>query len=104
MESVKVEQSSQNTPRKRYDPEFIQQVLGVYQSGVYATIEDCAIAYNISNKTLGGWIAKYKKNSSPDIVVQQQAEISNLKKELAKAKMELEILKKASIYFASQVR
>ncbi|MDQ5981999.1 MAG: hypothetical protein QG570_764 [Patescibacteria group bacterium] len=104
MESVKLEQPSQNTLRKRYDPEFIQQVLGVYQSGVYATIEDCAIAYNIPKKTLGGWIAKYKKNSSPDIVVQQQAEISNLKKELAKAKMELEILKKASIYFASQVQ
>lgn len=97
-------QQSDKIVRKRYEPEFIQQILGVYRSGVYAKIEDCANAYNISKKTLSGWIAKHKKASSPDILLKQNEEISNLKKELAKAKMELEILKKASIYFASQVR
>ena len=34
--------------------------------------------------------------------MEQQSEISRLKKELAQAKMELEILKKASIYFGAK--
>ncbi len=51
MESVILEQPSQNILRKRYDHESIQQVLGVYQSCVYATIENFAIACNISKKT-----------------------------------------------------
>ena len=90
--------------RKRYEPEFIQQVVGVYHSGVYATIEECALAYGVHKKTLSGWLERHRKNSAPDSVLQQQAEILRLKKELSQAKMELEILKKASIYFASQAR
>ncbi len=107
MEQLNLSETSNNSAnvvRKRYEPEFIRQVVGVYQSGVYATIDECAQSYNISKKTLGGWLARYKKQSSPDIVLQQQTELVRLKKELAQAKMELEILKKASIYFASQAR
>lgn len=107
MEELDLTETNDNVAkvvRKRYEPDFIRQVIGVYQSGVYATVEECALSYNISKKTLGGWLARYKKQSSPDIVLQQQTELSRLKKELAQAKMELEILKKASIYFASQAR
>ncbi len=89
--------------RKRYALEFIQQVIGVFNSGVYATIEECATAYGVYKKTLSGWLDRHRKSSTSD-VIQQQAEISRLKKKLSQAKMELEILKKASIYFASQVR
>lgn len=90
--------------RKHYELEFIQQVLGVYESGVYTTVEECAAAYDIPKNTLSNWLRRHRKNSSPDQVMQQQCEITRLKKELAQAKMELDILKKASIYFASQAR
>jgi transposase len=96
--------SAAQVVRKRYEQEFIQQVLGVYQSGVYATLEECACAYSVPKKTLSGWISRYRKKMTPDLVLQQQSELSRLKKELAQAKMELDILKKASIYFASQAR
>ncbi len=96
--------STGKSVRRHYEPEFIHQVLGVYQSGVYATVEDCASAYDIPKNTLSNWLRRHRKKSTPDSVMQQQSEISRLKKELAQAKMELEILKKASIYFASQAR
>jgi transposase-like protein len=49
-------------------------------------------------------LAKYNEKSSPAKVSEQQAELMRLKKELANARMENEILKKATIYFASQAR
>lgn len=96
--------NNKRTPRKRYEPEFIQQVVGVYRSGVYASIDECATAYNVPKKTLFGWLNKHRKHTAPDLLAQQQEENARLKKELARAKMELDILKKASIYFASQAR
>ncbi|MDD3267408.1 MAG: hypothetical protein PHC75_09565 [Burkholderiales bacterium] len=103
MSNLESSNSLNRVVRKRYALEFIQQVIGVYNSGVYATIEECAIAYGVHKKTLSGWLDRYRKNSVSDSL-QQQTEISRLKKELSQAKMELEILKKASIYFASQAR
>lgn len=78
-------------------------MLGIYQSGVYTTEEDCAFLM-LYLKILSNWLRCHRKKSTPDSVMEQQSEISQLKKELAQAKMELEILKKASIYFASQAR
>lgn len=104
MDSFESVSSAGKIVRKRYEAEFIQQVVGVYHSGVYSTIEECALAYGVHKKTLHGWLEGHRKNTSPDSVLQQQSEISRLKKELAQAKMELEILKKASIYFANLAR
>lgn len=87
-----------------YPQEFKDQVLGVYRSGVYDSVASCAAAYNLCTRTLHGWLAKYNEKSSPAKVSEQQAELMRLKKELANARMENEILKKATIYFASQAR
>lgn len=104
MNKLELTSSQNKSARRHYEPEFIHQVLGVYQSGVYATVEDCASAYDVPKNTLSNWLRRHRKKSTPDSVMQQQSEITRLKKELAQAKMELEILKKASIYFASQAR
>lgn len=90
--------------RKRYDKDFIHQVLGVYKSGIYTSVAECAKAYCVPEKTLHGWIYKYDKTKTPEVISEQQAEITRLKKELSRVKMENEILKKASIYFANQAR
>jgi len=90
--------------RKAYPQEFKDQVVGVYKSGVYDSVDACAAAYDISGKTLYNWLYKYNQSISPKAVSEQQAELSRVKKELAKAKMENEILKKAAIYFANQAR
>ena len=94
------------TPRskKEFTLEFKNQVMGVFKSGVYDSVPACAAAYGISSKTLYGWLRKHNNNSTPTAISQQQAEIASLKKELARAKMENEILKKAAIYFANQAQ
>jgi transposase len=93
------------TKRKSsYPQEFRDQVVGVYKSGVYASVDECAAAYSISNKTLYGWLHKYNQSTSPKAISEQQSELARVKKELARAKMENEILKKAAIYFANQAR
>jgi transposase len=98
----------ENCPRSKihrsYTKEFKDQVVGVYKSGVYETVKDCAVAYGISPKTLSGWLNNYYKKSTPSALSDQQAELEKLKKELARAKMENEILKKAAIYFANQAK
>lgn len=79
-------------PKKIYTQEFRDQVIGVYKSGVYGSVAACAKAYNICETTLSGWLRKYDRRSSPDFVSEQQAELARLKKELARAEMENEIL------------
>ena len=99
-----VELESPPGKRKAYPQEFKDQVVGVYKSGVYDSVDACAAAYDISGKTLYNWLYKYNQSTSPKAVSEQQAELSRIKKELAKAKMENEILKKAAIYFANQAQ
>ena len=87
-----------------YPQEFKDQVIGVYKSGIYSSVAACAEAYNLCSRTLHCWLEKYNRKSSPGVVSEQQAENAKLKKELAKARMENDILKKAAIYFASQAQ
>jgi len=73
-------------------------------SNVYSSVPECAKAYNINPNTLHGWIHKYNKQSKPKDVFNQAEELLKLKRELARAKMENDILKKAAIYFANQAQ
>ena len=38
--------------KQRYAKEFKEQVLGVYRSGAYKTVGECAKAYDIKETTL----------------------------------------------------
>ena len=99
-----VETYSGKRDYKSYSPDFINQVVGVYKSGVYESVTDCAKAYGVSNKSLYRWLKDMDAKSTPKAISEQQAEMSRLKKELARAKMENEILKRAAIYFANQAQ
>ena len=87
--------------RKTYDEDFKRQVLEVWRSGAYATVSECAKSYDINENTLNNW--RNRDNIDP-AEVETNSEMQRLKKELAKAKMELEILKKAAIYFATHAK
>ena len=87
--------------RKTYDEDFKRQVLEVWRSGAYATVAQCAKSYDINENTLNNW--RNRDNIDP-AEVETNSEMQRLKKELAKAKMELEILKKAAIYFATHAK
>ena len=87
--------------RKTYDEDFKRQVLEVWRSGAYATVAECAKSYDINENTLNNW--RNRDNIDP-AEVEINSEMQRLKKELVKAKMELEILKKAAIYFATHAK
>ena len=86
----------------RYTDDFKHQVMDVWHSGTYSTIVECAKSYNINENTLYNWLHQARK--SPEHSSANNQEIVNLKKELARAKTELDILKKAAIYFANHAR
>ena len=93
-------ESSVSSNRKSYDVEFRKQILEVWNSGAYTSAAECAKSYGLNENTLYNWI--HKSKSVPN--TESNAEVVKLKKELARAKMELEILKKAAIYFANHAR
>lgn len=98
-----LEDKSKNQPknRNRYDSDFKAQVLAIWYSGAYATVVDCAKSYNIKENTLHTWLHSAQKKQIP---IATNSDILNLKKELSRTKMELDILKKAAIYFANHAR
>jgi transposase len=91
---------SKDDVRQNYSPEFRQQVLDIWNSGVYETAAECARNYSINENTLYNWISRSKHAPKPEV----HAEVLKLKKDNARLKMELDILKKAAVYFAQHVR
>lgn len=96
------DQLNGKSSKQRYTKEFKEQVLGVYRSGAYKTISECARAYDIKESTLYQWVYRLHKADSGKTT--DQSEVVKLRKELARANLELEILKKAAIYFAKQAK
>lgn len=102
---VKSANAQEEKPIKaKASQDYKDQVIAVYKSGIYPSVAACAQAYEVNSKTLHGWLRAYEKKASPSLVSEQQAENIRLKKELTIAKMELEILKKAAIYFANHAQ
>ena len=84
-----------------YSKEFREQIIEIYNSGVYESAAECARNYQIPEKFLYHWLNISKKSIIP---VGQNIELAKLRKEIATLKMENEILKKATVYFAKQMK
>ena len=84
-----------------YTKEFKDQLVAVFNSGVYETAADCARSYQVPEKIFYQWLASSRKKASP---VEQNLEVAMLRKENSQLKMENEILKKATVYFAKQMK
>jgi transposase len=84
-----------------YTKEFKDQLIEVYNSGVYESAADCARNYQVPERLFYQWLSANKKQVKPG---EQSFELVKLKKENAQLKMELEILKKATVYFAKQMK
>lgn len=103
MQEIKQE-TINNKVGHMYTKEFRAQMVGVYKSGVYNSIKECAKAYGVLDRTLQYWVKKDKDLNNPAIIKDQTSELARLRKENATIKMENDILKKAAIYFANQAR
>ncbi len=84
-----------------YTKEFRDQIIAVYNSGVYATAAECARNYKIPEKLFYQWLALSRKQTLPP---EQADELAKLRKENRRLNQELDILKKAAAYFAKEMK
>jgi transposase len=92
-------------PRQKYTKEFREQAVRVVHEQKLA-IPEAARRLAISGKTLANWVFRARRGQLTTLgegrrpVTDLEAEVSRLKRDLAEARMERDILKKATAYFA----
>jgi transposase len=92
-----------NGKRGRYTLEFKLEGVRLVESG--QSIAEAARSLGVVEQTLSNWVrakraGKLKEGSGQAGVTPEQMEISRLRAELARVKMERDILGKATAYFA----
>ena len=93
-------------PDRKYTDEFRQAAVKQVVDGGRA-IRQVARSLEMSAGTLGNWVAKANKGEalskpSGKPLSELEAEVSRLRQEVARLKIEKEILKKAAAYFAKE--
>lgn len=89
-----------------YSPEFqAEAVKLVLEQGL--SIQAAAKRLNLPKSTLGNWVRLAKSGKQIKMlgarsVAELEAEVAKLRRELAEARMERDILKKATAYFAKE--
>lgn len=89
-------------PHARHSLEFKQEAVRMaVDSGL--GVAETARRLSVSSKTLSNWV-KLSKQKGRELtgVSENEAELSRLRKENARLRMECEILKKAAVYFAKE--
>jgi len=94
-------------PDRRYTPEFRDSaVKQVIEGG--RSVAAVARSLEMSSKSLANWVYRARKGqelikrASAQPVSELQAELSRLRQENAKLRLERDILKKAAAYFARE--
>ncbi len=91
--------------RRRYSDEFKRDAVRLVVDEGYSIKAACQ-AVGVCDQTLQSWHTKLVPSPDPcgeDATVNElQAEIKRLRKQLKRAEMEREILKKATAYFAKE--
>ena len=92
-----------NAKRARCTLEFKQEAVRLVESG--QSIAAAARSLGMVDQTLFNWVKTSREGTlkgadSPSKVSTEQMEISRLRAELARVKMERDILEKATAYFA----
>lgn len=89
--------------RKSYTNEFKQQAVQLALSGEKSKAQS-ARDLGITENMLYAWIAQYGPEAPPPVAADLQAENARLRKALARAEMERDILKKAIGIFSEAQR
>jgi len=96
-------------PRQKYTKEYREQAVKLVIEQKQ-TIPAAARNLSMSAKTLANWVFRARHGKLSEVgesqrpVTDLEAEVSKLKRELAEARMERDILKKATAYFAKESR
>lgn len=94
-------------PRGRYTKEFRMEAIKLIVEGKLPQRE-VSRRLNVSENTLQNWLKAYRQGKLAEVgknyreLSATELELSQLRRELAKVKMERDILKKAAAYFAKE--
>jgi len=92
------------TKRARYTLEFKIEAVRLVRSGQSVAVVSATLG--VASQTLHNWVraeaSGLLKGTAAKPVSPEQMEISRLRAELARTKMERDILKKATAYFAKE--
>ena len=89
---------------KQYPNDFKQEAVALVLEQGY-TIVQAAASLGITDKILYSWVSKHKKHAQGDTLsVDERTELMLLRKENKRLLMEREILKKASAFFAKEMK
>ena len=92
--------------RRQYSREFkLEAIRLVTQRGV--TVAQAARELDVHENMLRKWVRIYRQDAASafpgqGVLPPEQAELARLRKEVAKLRMERDILKKAAAYFAKE--
>jgi transposase len=89
---------------KQYPNDFKQEAVALVTQQGYLVVE-AAASLNITDKLLYNWVAKFKQeNEESALSRDERAELIQLRKDKNRLEMEREILKKASAFFAKEIK
>jgi transposase len=89
---------------KQYPNDFKQEAVALVTEQGYSVVE-AAASLNITDKILYNWVAKFKQqNESSELSADERTELIQLRKDKKRLEMEREILKKASAFFAKEMK
>jgi transposase len=95
----------ERVPRQQYTTEFREQAVQLVLEQKLP-IPEAARRLTMSGKTLKNWVGRARRGQLATLgesrrpVTELEAEVSRLTRDLAEARMERDILKKATAYFA----
>jgi transposase len=94
-------------PNRKYTPEFRQAAVKQVVDGG-RSLPSVARSLEMSPKTLANWVLRARKGQplakplAGMVLTELEAEMTRLRQENAKLRLEKEILKKAAAYFAKE--
>lgn len=89
---------------KQHPNDFKQEAVALVIEQGYSVVE-AAASLNITDKLLYNWVAKFKQqDEDSELSKDERAELVQLRKDNKRLLMEREILKKASAFFAKEMK
>jgi transposase len=94
---------SKKRSRRRFTNEFKAETVKLVKQSD-RTMADIAMELGISAKSVGEWVRNASESDADHLSEDERAELKRLRKEISELRMEKEILRKATVFFAKENR
>jgi transposase len=95
----------QQRPRRSFTPEFKAEIVEVCQRGD-RSIGQVAKDFDLTESNVRGWVkqAEIDQGERPGLRTEERAELSRLRQENRRLQADVDLLKRATIFFAKETR